>query len=99
MSHRTADMTCGMEIRSVVYESPGVAASTFQQTHLQRLALADVPGRLRKSIEAVDMWILHEIDPQNDAAGALARYQNVALTALGEELYRACQAIAEDFHD
>ena len=34
----------------------------------------------------------------NDPTGALARYQNAALTALGEELSRACQAIAEEFH-
>ena len=147
-------MISGTEIRSVVYGSPGVAASTFQQTHLERLAFPDVLARLRKSIEAADMWILHEIDPQallakdgyrigparqilffhprlmarllatdsaavleaplkfavleladgtvmvswNNPTGALARYQNAALTALGEELSRVCQAIAEDFH-
>jgi hypothetical protein len=45
-------MDNGFEIRSVVYGSPGVAPSTFQQTHLERRAFAEVLARLRKSMDA-----------------------------------------------
>jgi hypothetical protein len=45
-------MDNGFEIRSVVYGSPIVAPSTFQQTHLERLTFTEVLARLRKSMEA-----------------------------------------------
>jgi hypothetical protein len=52
MSHGALNMNNGFEIRSVVCESPSVAPTTFQQTHLERRTFAEVLARLRKSMEA-----------------------------------------------
>jgi hypothetical protein len=51
MSHGALNMNNGFEIRSVVCESPSVAPTTFQQTHLERRTFAEVLARLRKSME------------------------------------------------
>jgi len=45
-------MNNGFEIRAVVYRSPGVVPSTFEQTHLERRTFTEVLARLRKSMKA-----------------------------------------------
>ncbi len=48
----------------VAYAEFGEAAASFQRSRVSRLPVADVVARLRKAIEAADLWVLHEIDPQ-----------------------------------
>jgi uncharacterized protein (DUF302 family) len=46
----------------VVYGTP--TAPTFQRSITTRLSYAEVLTRLRKSIEAADVWVLAEVDAQ-----------------------------------
>ena len=48
----------------VAYGSPGTVADGFQRVRICPLPLSEVLWRLREAIEAADLWILHEIDPQ-----------------------------------
>lgn len=42
----------------------GAAVAAFQQTRIVTLPFEEVLTRLRQAIEAVGLWVLHEIDPQ-----------------------------------
>ena len=46
------------------YGASGSAAATFGHVRSSVLTLPVVVERLRKSIEAAGLWVLHEIDPQ-----------------------------------
>jgi len=48
----------------VAYGEPGPAAAGFQHSRICNLPVSDVIWRLREAIEAANLWILHEIDPQ-----------------------------------
>jgi len=48
----------------VVYGAPGTAAAEFQHSLVCGLPFEDVVQRLREAIEASDLWVLHEINPQ-----------------------------------
>jgi uncharacterized protein (DUF302 family) len=48
----------------VAYADPSEAAGSFQHSRTCALPVADVVARLRKAIEAANLWVLHEIDPQ-----------------------------------
>src|ERR1700760_642979 len=48
----------------VAYGAPGPASGGFQHSRICPTPLGDVVWRLREAIEAADLWILHEIDPQ-----------------------------------
>lgn len=48
----------------VAYAVLGEAAASFQRSRTCALPVADVVARLRKAIEAANLWVLHEIDPQ-----------------------------------
>jgi hypothetical protein len=48
----------------VAYAEPVDASAAFQRPRICALPLADVVARLRQAIEAADLWVLHEIDPQ-----------------------------------
>lgn len=46
------------------YGEVGRTAEGFQRSRVCALQVADVVARLKASIEAADLWVLHEIDPQ-----------------------------------
>jgi uncharacterized protein (DUF302 family) len=48
----------------VACAEPGPAAAGFQHSRTCNLPVSDVVWRLRETIEAADLWILHEVDPQ-----------------------------------
>jgi uncharacterized protein (DUF302 family) len=48
----------------VQYGEPGAAASGFQHARISGLSVPDIAARLREAIEQADLWMLHEIDPQ-----------------------------------
>lgn len=50
--------------QQVAYGSPGTVSDEFQRSRICPLPLSEVLWRLREAIEAADLWILHEIDPQ-----------------------------------
>ncbi len=52
------------EATKVIYADPGEAANAFQRSRLCKLPVPDIVARLRQAIEAADLWVLHEIDPQ-----------------------------------
>jgi uncharacterized protein (DUF302 family) len=49
---------------AVSYGRPGQATDLFQRARSIRIAVADGAERLRRAVEAADLWVLHEIDPQ-----------------------------------
>ncbi len=49
---------------SVTYGDCGEAAGSFQRSVTCACPLPDVVARLGEAIEAADLWVLHEIDPQ-----------------------------------
>lgn len=48
----------------VAYADIGETADRFQLSRSTSLSLSAVVYRLRAAIEAADLWVLHEIDPQ-----------------------------------
>jgi uncharacterized protein (DUF302 family) len=50
-------------VQSVHYAEPSLDPPG-QRTALSRLPFEETLARLREAIQAVDLWIIHEIDPQ-----------------------------------
>jgi uncharacterized protein (DUF302 family) len=48
----------------VNFADPGAAAAAFQRSRISQRPLPEVVQRLKNAIEAADLWVLHEIDPQ-----------------------------------
>lgn len=57
-------MTTDEQPITVAMGKLGAVSSTFQHERRIALPLADAVARLRAAIEANDLWVLHEIDPQ-----------------------------------
>jgi len=57
-------MTEAEAVTEVAYATLGSAAEAFQGSRICTLSMTDLVGRLRAAIEAADLWILHEVDPQ-----------------------------------
>lgn len=49
---------------SVTYGDISESSASFQRSMKFAYSLPDVVARLREAIEAADLWVLHEIDPQ-----------------------------------
>ncbi|HEV2674274.1 MAG TPA: DUF302 domain-containing protein [Aliidongia sp.] len=64
MSDRNDDRSEATANPSVVFGEPGAGAGAFQRSRASTLSVADLVARLRTAIEAADLWVLHEIDPQ-----------------------------------
>ncbi len=57
-------MTAGVASSSVAYAAPGSAGASFQRSRMTAAPFTEVLAWLREGIEAADLWVLHEIDPQ-----------------------------------
>lgn len=57
-------MMAGVASNAVAYAAPGSAAASFQRSRMAAASLTEVVSRLPQGIEAADLWMLHEIDPQ-----------------------------------
>jgi uncharacterized protein (DUF302 family) len=57
-------MDASSERLQTAYGEIGRAASDFQRSRMYALHVSDVVARLRARIEAAELWVLHEIDPQ-----------------------------------
>jgi uncharacterized protein (DUF302 family) len=50
--------------REILYADPGAAAVAFQRSLSCTLTVSDAVALLHDAIEAADLWVLHDIDPQ-----------------------------------
>jgi uncharacterized protein (DUF302 family) len=49
---------------NVVYAKPGSGADAFQRGRRCGLSVDEAVAHLRQAVEAADLWVLHEIEPQ-----------------------------------
>ena len=75
-------MTSGVAANAVTYAAPGSAAASFQRSRMVTAPFTEVVAGLRQGIEAADLWVLHEIDPQ-----ALLRRGGYAIGATSQILF------------
>jgi uncharacterized protein (DUF302 family) len=64
MDHAQPLENSAARLGPVAYGVPGEAANRFQRSRICPFSVLEVAARLRETIEAADLWVLHEIDPQ-----------------------------------
>jgi uncharacterized protein (DUF302 family) len=60
----TATVPTDPQLKHVAVADVGQAAARFQKSRVTTLALSTLVAHLRDAIEAANLWVLHEIDPQ-----------------------------------
>ena len=57
-------MVSPLAMRSIPFTAADRASQSFQHSRMVSGTVLDIVAQLRKAIEAADLWVLHEIDPQ-----------------------------------